>query len=223
MSLDGKVYNDKNLGRRAVSAAFRISQTRGWEDVRTRGITSRGKCYNDIRNALKTLNKYSWDGFKAKMEEKGYHLTENCRKDGSINGYYILMPGQTKTPGFKGIKASDINRQCTYTRLRNLWLETHASRIASQHKSSHPGRLTDVSLSKRWDGWIVRCKEDGVQQMGQSLPLEHNALLDSLAEGDRISLIDTITSLLEGVDVSGLIHVGQAVGASNRKKRKGMA
>ena len=106
---DGNIYNDKYIGRRAGEAAKIISQERKWKSVEDISKENKYKCWIAMKNTMKSMNSYSWDGFKSGMKEQGYHITENYRKDGSINGYYILMPGQTMTEKFKGLKASDIN------------------------------------------------------------------------------------------------------------------
>lgn len=187
VDINGNIYNDKYIGRRCGEAAKIISQERNWKSVEDISKENKYKCWNAMKNTMKSMNSYSWEGFKTGMKAQGYCITENYRKDGSINGYYILMPGQTMTEKFKGMKASEVNRNCTYANLQRMWAKEHPELKVAQdilnwyHNKGYGGRISEAAVIRRgYDGYAFRCKIDGVQQMG--VPIDNKMINHDISE-----------------------------------------
>lgn len=208
IDVDGNVYTDKFIGKKAVEVAKKMTANRGWQNVEEVGRYNRYKCWMAMKDTMKSMNSYSWEGFKDGMEARGYRITENLKKDGTINGYTILMPGQTLTEGFKGIKASEVNRNCTYSKLPILWRKEHPEFINLKQLSSvlsewladkNQGVVSDIVLIGRGEGkFALRCKVNGEQQMGVDLPAKYNSIINLLNDGQKKELQACMNEFDEG-------------------------
>lgn len=207
ISVNGIVKRDHQIGRKAGEIAKQIATTRKWKNVDDISKVNKYQCWLAIKDCMRNLNAYTWDRFKSEMNNRGYTITENRRKDGSINGYYILMPGHTLTPKYKGVKASSINRNCTINKLPQLWQQQHpesldldalAATIVGWLRSSHKGtRVSDGVIIRRGNGgWAIRCKIDGVQQMGIDIPRRYCNVISSLNDSQREELFGEIANKL---------------------------
>lgn len=224
---DGSIYNDRFIGRKAVEAAQQISEERNWQSVEDVSKANKYKCWIAMKNTMKSMNSYSWEDFKEGMKAQGYCITENYRKDGSINGYYILMPGQTMTEKFKGLKASEVNRNCTYSNLHRMWAKEHpelkvAQDILSWYKNKgYTGRISDAAIIRRgYDGYAFRCKVDGVQQMG--VPIDNKMINHDISELSYESQnnLSNYINLLLWDDYIGVGNTNLHRMDDERKKRK---
>ena len=232
VDINGNIYNDKYIGRRCGEAAKIISQERNWKSVEDISKENKYKCWNAMKNTMKSMNSYSWEDFKEGMKAQGYCITENYRKDGSINGYYILMPGQTMTEKFKGLKASEVNRNCTYSNLQRMWAKEHpelkvAQDILNWYKNKgYTGRISDATVIRRgYDGYAFRCKVDGVQQMGVAIDNRNiNHAITELSYESQNNLSNAINLLLLWDDYIGVgntdIHRRRDDDERKKKNRK---
>lgn len=200
VSLDGEVYKDKFIGKKAGQTAKKISDAVKWEDVNKISKSNRVACWNAICETLKEMNSYSWEKYKIGMKSRGYTITENYNSNGKLNGYNILFPGQTMTPGFKGMPASKLNRNCTIGNIRKLWWKHHkelqiaqlARNIAAWYASNNKGTVTEANLIKRTDGWALRAKVSGLQQLGETVDAYYAKIINTLTDYDRVLLVDSI-------------------------------
>ena len=75
-------------------------------------------------DALRELDKWSWDGYQERLAAKGYDLYLRKDKKDVIRGY-VLLKGNTK------FKASELGkgRNLTASRIRQTWEKLHSGKV----------------------------------------------------------------------------------------------
>lgn len=116
----GDINNDHAIHLRAQRAAEMIAQQRGWTTAQRIHETNIPKVSADCMEALRELDKWSWDGYQERLAAKGYELYLRKDKKDVIRGY-VLLKGNTK------FKASELGKGCNLTasRIRQTWERLH--------------------------------------------------------------------------------------------------
>lgn len=117
---DGNINNDHAIHLRAQRAAEMIARQRGWTTAQHIHETNIPKVSADCMEALRELDKWSWDGYQERLVAKGYDLYLRKDKKDVIRGY-VLLKGNTK------FKASELGkgRNLTASRIRQTWEKLH--------------------------------------------------------------------------------------------------
>ena len=120
MDEDGNINNDHAIHLRAQRAAEMIARQRGWTTAQRIHETNIPKVSTDCMEALRELDKWSWDGYQERLAAKGYKLYLRKDKKDVIRGY-VLLKGNTK------FKASELGkgRNLTASRIRQTWEKLH--------------------------------------------------------------------------------------------------
>ena len=117
---NGNINNDHAIHLRAQRAAEMIARQRGWTTAQHIHETNIPKVSADCMDALRELDKWSWDGYQERLAAKGYDLYLRKDKKDVIRGY-VLLKGNTK------FKASELGkgRNLTASRIRQTWEKLH--------------------------------------------------------------------------------------------------
>ena len=100
---DGNINNDHAIHLRAQRAAEMIARQRGWTTAQHIHETNIPKVSSDCMDALRELDKWSWEGYQKSLATKGYKLHLRKDKKDVIRGY-VLLKGNTK------FKASELGK-----------------------------------------------------------------------------------------------------------------
>ena len=118
----GNINNDHAIHLRAQRAAEMIARQRGWttaQHIHETNIPKVSACME----ALRELDKWSWDGYQERLTAKGYELYLRKDKKDVIRGY-VLLKGNTK------FKASELGkgRNLTASRIIQTWEKLHSDK-----------------------------------------------------------------------------------------------
>ena len=118
---DGNINNDHAIHLRAQRAAEKVARQRGWTTAMHIHERNIPQVSADCMEALRELDKWSWDGYQEKLAAKGYDLYLRKDKKDVIRGY-VLLKGNTK------FKASELGkgRNLTASRIRQTWEKLHS-------------------------------------------------------------------------------------------------
>ena len=119
----GNINNDHAIHLRAQRAAEMIARQRGWTTAQHIHETNIPKVSADCMEALRELDKWSWDGYQERLTAKGYELYLRKDKKDVIRGY-VLLKGNTK------FKASELGkgRNLTASRIKQTWEKLHSDK-----------------------------------------------------------------------------------------------
>ena len=119
----GNINNDHAIHLRAQRAAEKVARQRGWTTAQHIHETNIPKVSADCMEALRELDKWSWDGYQERLTAKGYELYLRKDKKDVIRGY-VLLKGNTK------FKASELGkgRNLTASRIKQTWEKLHSDK-----------------------------------------------------------------------------------------------
>ena len=128
---DGNINNDHAIHLRAQRAAEMIARQRGWTTAQHIHETNIPKVSADCMEALRELDRWSWDGYKERLAAKGYDLYLRKDKKDMIRGY-VLIKGNTR------FKASELGtgRNLTASRIRQTWEKLHPEQDRQKAKQA---------------------------------------------------------------------------------------
>lgn len=117
---DGNINNDHAIHLRAQRAAEMIARQRRWTTAMHIHETNIPQVSTDCMEALRELDRWSWDGYKERLAAKGYELYLRKDKKDVIRGY-VLLKGNTK------FKASELGkgRNLTASHIKQTWEKLH--------------------------------------------------------------------------------------------------
>lgn len=130
---DGNINNDHAIHLRAQRAAEKVARQRGWTTAMHIHETNIPQVSVDCMEALRELDRWSWDGYKERLAAKGYDLYLRKDKKDVIRGY-VLLKGNTK------FKASELGkgRNLTASRIRQTWEKLHPEQNKQKTKQASP-------------------------------------------------------------------------------------
>lgn len=122
---DGKTNNDHNIHIRAQDAAQAVAIRRGWITAAEIHRINTDKIADDLTEILRAMPSWSWNGYVARVQSKGYTLKERRDKSGALKGYTI---GKGKAI----LKASELGtgRRLIASRIENTWNRFHSQSAA---------------------------------------------------------------------------------------------
>lgn len=130
---DGNINNDHAIHLRAQRAAEMIARQRRWTTAMHIHETNIPQVSTDCMEALRELDRWSWDGYKERLADKGYELHLRKDKKDMIRGY-VLCKGNTR------FKASELGkgRNLTASRIRQTWEKLHPEQDKQKTKQASP-------------------------------------------------------------------------------------
>ena len=164
VGLDGSLYNDSFIGKRAVAAANEIAKRCGL--VQASDISKRNKqeIKQAIDEALQGLPSFSLEELWQQLNEAGYHVREARAKSGRLNGWYITSRSGTE------YKASEIGKNYTIAHLEAYYGKITSNNIAMddyrkkmQECASYGVKVIKGELGERWlaDSFAELCELAG--------------------------------------------------------------
>ena len=130
---DGNINNDHAIHLRAQRAAEKVARQKGWTTAMRIHETNIPQVSANCMEALRKLDKWSWDGYKELLAAKGYDLYLRKDKKNVIRGY-VLCKGNTR------FKASELGkgRNLTASRIRQTWGKLHPEQAKQSLPTSKP-------------------------------------------------------------------------------------
>ena len=127
----GNINNDHAIHLRAQRAAEMIARQRGWTTAQHIHENNIPKVSADCMEALRELDKWSWEGYQERLAAKGYDLYLRKDKKDVIRGY-VLLKGNTK------FKASELGkgRNLTASRIKQTWEKLHQDKAQQVHPAT---------------------------------------------------------------------------------------
>ena len=135
---DGNINNDHAIHLRAQRAAEKVARQRGWTTAMHIHETNIPQVSADCMEALRELDKWSWDGYKELLAVKGYDLYLRKDKKDVIRGY-VLCKGNTR------FKASELGkgRNLIASRIRHTWEKLHSEQ--AKQKNAAPQKSVSTT------------------------------------------------------------------------------
>ena len=130
---DGNINNDHAIHLRAQRAAEKVARQRGWTTAMHIHERSVPQVSADCMEALRELDRWSWNGYRELLAAKGYELYLRKDKKDMIRGY-VLCKGNTR------FKASELGkgRNLTATRIEQIWEKLHSEKEKQKAKQASP-------------------------------------------------------------------------------------
>lgn len=121
---NGNINNDHGIHLRAQRAAEMVARQRGWTTAMHVHETNVPQVSADCMDALREMDRWSWEDYEHRLAAKGYKLFLRKDKKDVIRGY-VLHKGKTK------FKASELGkgRNLTATHIRQTWEKLHAGNV----------------------------------------------------------------------------------------------
>ena len=120
IDMEGHVNDAHFINRRAMMAANKIAEKRGWVQAKTKRIWNIEQITDDCISILKDMDSFSWTAYEARVKAKGYDIKLKCGKMGLVVGYSIGK-------GNSRYKSSEIghSRNLTPSRIARTWEKLH--------------------------------------------------------------------------------------------------
>lgn len=130
---DGNINNDHAIHLRAQRAAEKVARQRGWTTAMHIHERSVPQVSADCMEALRELDRWSWNGYRELLAAKGYELYLRKDKKDMIRGY-VLCKGNTR------FKASELGkgRNLTASRIEQIWEKLHPEKEKQKAKQASP-------------------------------------------------------------------------------------
>ena len=127
----GYINNDHAIHLRAQRAAEKVARQRGWTTAMRIHERNIPQVSADCMEALRELDRWSWDGYKERLAAKGYDLYLRKDKKDVIRGY-VLCKSNTR------FKASELGkgRNLTASRIRQTWEKLHPEQDKQKAKQA---------------------------------------------------------------------------------------
>ena len=128
---NGNINNDHAIHLRAQRAAEKVARQRGWTTAMRIHERNIPQVSADCMEALRELDRWSWDGYKERLAAKGYDLYLRKDKKDVIRGY-VLCKSNTR------FKASELGkgRNLTASRIRQTWEKLHPEQDKQKAKQA---------------------------------------------------------------------------------------
>ena len=137
IDMEGNTNNSYMIRKRAMLAANRINEVRGW----IQSNTKRGWNINEVTNAcieaLKAMNSFDWNSYEAKLKTMGYGVKIKRSNDGKVVGYVIK-----KGNSFYKSTLLGHSRSLTPSRIMNTWAKLHQDKSVFTKAVTPKGILT---------------------------------------------------------------------------------
>ena len=120
IDMEGNTNSSYMIRKRAMLAANKINEQRGW----IQSNTKRGWNINEVTNAcieaLKAMNSFDWNNYEAMLKTMGYGVKVKRSNDGKVVGYVIK-----KGNSFYKSTLLGHSRSLTPSRIKNTWAKLH--------------------------------------------------------------------------------------------------
>lgn len=164
VGLDGSLYNDSFIGKRAVAAANEIAKRCGLVQASDIGKRNKQEIKQAIDEVLQAMPTFSLAELWQRLDEAGYHVREARSKSGKLNGWYVTSRSGTE------YKASEIGKNYTIAHLEGYFRTINQNNRAMddyrkkvQECASYGVKVIKGELGERWlaDSFAELCELAG--------------------------------------------------------------
>ena len=89
IDMKGNVNDAHFIYERAMAAAAKINQQRGWVDASVISQENKGKITLSCHEVLRKMNRFDWNVYAAGLAEHGYQVELKRASDGEVKGYTV--------------------------------------------------------------------------------------------------------------------------------------
>ncbi|MBQ6179727.1 MAG: relaxase/mobilization nuclease domain-containing protein, partial [Bacteroidales bacterium] len=127
VDMDGNINDDHCIHERAMEAANKVTEERGWVQAKVIREQNRSQIYKDCIAILDQMGAFTWERYERDIRALGYGIEIRRDSNDQITGYTILK-------GHSRFKSSELSpsRDITPARILKTWKELHPE---SQHQS----------------------------------------------------------------------------------------
>ena len=163
IDMEGNTNNSYMIRKRAMAAANKINEQRGWIQSMKKRDWNINEVTNACIDALKMMVSFDWNTYEAKLKAKGYGVNVKRSNDGKVVGYVVK-----KGNSFYKSTLLGHSRSLTPSRIMNTWAKLH------QDKGVHT--QTIASKSMRTFSRPVAPMKVNTQQLKPQLPTRDEPL-----------------------------------------------
>ena len=166
IDMEGNTNNSYMIRKRAMAAANKINEQRGW----IQSNTKRGWNINEVTNAcietLKAMNSFDWNNYEAMLKTMGYGVKVKRSNDGKVVGYVIK-----KGNSFYKSTLLGHSRSLTPSRIMNTWAKLHQDKSVFTQAVTPKGiqTVTQTTASSKTDTTLPK-----QQSSPRQMPLHPN-------------------------------------------------
>ena len=127
VDMDGNINDDHCIHERAMEAANKITEERGWVQAAVIREQNLNQIYKDCISILDEMRSFTWERYERAIRSLGYGIEIRRDSNDQVTGYTILK-------GHSRFKSSELSpsRDITPARILKTWKELHPE---SQHQS----------------------------------------------------------------------------------------
>ena len=144
IDMEGNVNDAHYINERAMAAANKITERRGWVQAEDRRKQNIEAITRDITHILFNMDSFDWNTFAGKVEAKGYGITMKRDSNDRVVGYSI-------SKGNSRYKSSDLghSRNLTPSRIEDTWRKMHPEDTYHEQTDKPTLRRSDTSVQER--------------------------------------------------------------------------
>ena len=145
VDMDGHVNNSYMIGKRAVAAANKINERRGWIQSMQRREENIEAIHHACIEALRSMDTFNWFFYEGKLKAKGYDVKLVRSQEGKVVGYSIRKGNST-------YKSSELghSRELMPSKIERTWAKLHQDEnIASSSLFLFGDGTEEYATSKR--------------------------------------------------------------------------
>ena len=139
VDMDGNINDDHCIHERAMEAANRITEERGWVLATVIRERNRSEIYKNCISILDQMRSFTWEGYERDIRALGYGIEFRRDSNDQVTGYTILK-------GHSRFKSSELSpsRDITPSRILDTWKELHPE-MKRQGKPAPPVQKPTVA------------------------------------------------------------------------------
>ena len=120
VDMDGNINDDHCIHERAMEAANKVTEERGWVQAKVIREQNRSQIYKDCIAILDQMGAFTWERYERDIRALGYGIEIRRDSNDQITGYTILK-------GHSRFKSSELSpsRDITPARILDTWKELH--------------------------------------------------------------------------------------------------
>ena len=120
VDMDGNINDDHCIHERAMEAANKITEERGWVQAKVIRERNRSEIYRNSISILDQMRSFTWEGYERDIRALGYGIEFRRDSNDQVTGYTILK-------GHSRFKSSELSpsRDITPSRILDTWKELH--------------------------------------------------------------------------------------------------
>ncbi len=140
VDMDGQTNDAHYIGERAVEAANRITERRGWDLASDHRAANIEQIYNAAISVLSDIPRFDWADFISRMNVLGYGVKLKFDNSGKIRGMWL-------TKGHSTYKSSELGhgRNFMPSKIETIWRKLH--KVSQQTVGSPAPKVTEPKPS----------------------------------------------------------------------------